>query len=262
MSHSFPILEFDEEREAVIEPAKAIKHRDVPEYCVICFFRETIDRVKHQLACEALRPINTEMGEIPVFSGKYDGQTLAILPSAVGAPLAAGCLEEIIARGGRKFIVCGGAGVLDQSIGSGDIVIPTAALRDEGTSYHYLPPGREAHPTPHAVEAIIETLDAHGCSYVMGKTWTTDAFYRETRAKVARRRDEGCITVEMEAAAFLAVAQFRGVQIGQLLYGGDDVGGIEWDPRELGQKIPAREKLFWLSLVATEELPGSSEYAY
>ncbi len=250
MSHSFPILEFDPQRDAVIEPAKVIKHRDVPEYCVICFFKEIIESVKDQLECEALPPFKTEMGEIQVFSGRYEGQTLAIVPSPVGAPLAAGCREEIIARGGRKFIVSGGAGVLDQSIGSGDIVVPTSAIRDEGTSYHYLAPSREVHPSPLAVEAIIQTLDLHGCSYTQGMTWTTDAFYRETKAKVAKRKSEGCITVEMEAAAFFAVAQFRGVQIGQLLYGGDDVGGIEWDPREFGQKISAREELFWLAVEA------------
>ena len=119
-----------------------------------------------------------------------------------------------------------------------------------GIRYHYLPPSREVHPSPLAVEAIIQTLDLHGCSYTHGRTWTTDAFYRETKAKVAKRRDEGCITVEMEAAAFFAVAQFRGVHIGQLLYGGDDVSGIEWDPREFGQKISAREKLFWLAVEA------------
>ena len=235
MSLSYPILEFDEERDAVIEPSKAIKHRDVPEHCVICFFWETIEHVTEQLALQSLRPVRTEMGDIPVYSGAYDGQTLAILLSPVGASLAAGCLEEVIARGGRKFIVCGSAGVLDRSIASGNIVVPTSALRDEGTSYHYLPPSREVHPTSEAVKAIIETLKDHGCSYVTGKTWTTDAFYRETRSKVASRRNEGCITVEMEAAAFFAVAQFRGVQLAQLLYGADDVSGAEWDPRVMGK---------------------------
>ncbi len=250
MPISYPILEFDEEREAVIEPSRAIKHRDVPEYCVICYFRETIERVSEQLALRPLRPIESEMEDMRLYSGEYDGQTVAILPGVVGAPLAVGCLEEVIARGGRKFIVCGSAGVLDRSIASGHIVVPTSALRDEGTSYHYLPPSRQVEPTPEAVKAIIASLKEHGYGYVEGKTWTTDAFYRETRAKVAKRRDEGCITVEMEAAALFAVARFRGVQLAQLLYGSDDVGGAEWDPRDMGKEISVREALFWLALNA------------
>ena len=61
--------------------------------------------------------------------------------------------------------------------------------------------------------------------FVTGKTWTTDGLYRETRGKVDRRVAEGCLTVEMEAAAFFAVAAFRGVSFGQLLYAGDDLSG-------------------------------------
>ncbi len=107
---------------------------------------------------------------------------------------------------------------------------------------------------PEALDAITRVLERHGCRYITGKTWTTDAFYRETPNKVARRREQGCITVEMEAAALFAVAEFRGVQIGQLLYGADDLGGIEWDPRGLGQEMPARETIFWLSVEACVEM--------
>lgn len=245
-----PLMEFDPEREAVIEPTKIIKKRDMPERCVLCFFREVIEKSKEKLDLQPLPPLKSEMGEIPVYTGIYEGQVLGIIPAAVGAPLAAGLFEEIIARGGSKIIACGGAGVLDSSITSGGVVIPTSAIRDEGTSYHYLPPDRDAYPTPKAVDAMIEVLERHECNYVKGKTWTTDAFYRETPNRVARRREQGCITVEMEASALFAVAEFRGVEFGQLLYGGDDVSGIEWDPREFGQKIPARDTLFWLSVEA------------
>ena len=250
LPNTYPILEFDEEREAVIEPSKAIRHRDVAEHCVVCYFRQTIEKERKQLALQPLRPVKCIMGEIPVYSGTYDGQPFAILTGAVGAPLAVGCLEEIIARGGRKFIVCGSAGVLDRSIASGHIVVPTSALRDEGTSYHYLPPSREVEPSLEAVNAIIASLKENGYPYVEGKTWTTDAFYRETRSKIEKRRHEGCITVEMEAAALFAAARFRGVQLAQLLYGSDDVGGAEWDPRNMGKENSVREALFWLALNA------------
>jgi purine-nucleoside phosphorylase len=93
-------------------------------------------------------------------------------------------------------------------------------------------------------------LDQHAVPYIVGKTWTTDAFYRETPGKVARRREEGCLTVEMEAAAFFAVARFRDVDFGQILYGGDDVSGEAWDTRRWNQRSSVREELFWLSVEA------------
>ena len=85
---------------------------------------------------------------------------------------------------------------------------------------------------------------------MLGKTWTTDAFYRETSAKVRLRKEEGCLTVEMEAAAFFAVACFRGVDFAQLLYGGDDVSGETWDSRDWVNRHSARESLFWLAAEA------------
>jgi len=86
---------------------------------------------------------------------------------------------------------------------------------------------------------------------LVGKTWTTDAPYRETLAKVQRRKSEGCVVVEMESAAFFALAQFRGVTFAQILYGGDDVSGDhEWDNRAWQSQTPVREKLFWLAAEA------------
>ena len=85
---------------------------------------------------------------------------------------------------------------------------------------------------------------------MVGKTWTTDAFYRETPAKVKRRKAEGCISVEMEASAFFAVAQFRGVQFAQILYAGDDVSGDKWDSRQWSDQVVAREQLLELAIEA------------
>ena len=113
----------------------------------------------------------------------------------------------------------------------GHVIVPTSAVRDEGTSYHYVPASREIAPTTDALDAIVATLDARGVPYVTGKTWTTDGIYRETRDKVRRRVAEGCLSVEMEAAAFFAVARFRGVSFGQMLYAGDDLSGEAWDDR-------------------------------
>lgn len=226
-----PILEFDPAPDAVLEPHLAIKPFDMPAHVVLCFFRDAIAAFVEELGGREIGRLGSEIGSYPVFEVDLDGQRLAIAQAGVGAPLAAGWLEELIALGGRAFLAAGGAGVLVPDLALGHVVVPTAAIREEGTSYHYLPASREVQPTPDAFDAIIATLEARGVPHVAGKTWTTDGFYRETKDKVARRVAEGCLTVEMEAAAFFAVARFRGVSFGQMLYAGDDLSGEAWDHR-------------------------------
>ena len=93
-------------------------------------------------------------------------------------------------------------------------------------------------------------LQKHSIHYEIGKTWTTDGIYRETRGKVARRSQEGCIAVDMECSALMAVADFRGVVFGQYLAAGDDVSGEEWDLRYVDNTQSYYEKVFWLSVEA------------
>ena len=246
----YPILEFDGTRETVIEPSKLIQRLDIAEHCVICYFQDVISSVVETHGAKQVHVIKSEIGEHPIYEIDYHGKRLAFFHPCIGAPLAAGFLEEMIAHGCRKFMVCGGAGVLDSEIAVGHVVIPDRALRDEGTSYHYLPPSRTVLAQPDAVAAIEAVLSRHGVPYIKGMTWTTDAFYRETPEKVKLRREEGCIVVEMEAAAFFFVFLFRGVSLGQILYGGDDLGNEEWDSRDWTRKTSVREKLFWLAAEA------------
>lgn len=116
-------------------------------------------------------------------------------------------------------------------------------------------PGARSSQSRRAVDAIVATLERHHVPHVTGKTWTTDGLYRETRLKTESRVAEGCLTVEMEAAAFFAVARFRGVTFGQLLYAGDDLSGDEWDSRSWDSHASGRELLFRLSAEACLDLP-------
>lgn len=249
----YPLLEFDSSPTAVIEPSRIIQPlATMPERCVLCFFQDAIQQVCADASC--VTHLGSEIGQNPVYVCEVGGQRIAVVHPGVGAPLAVTALEELIALGCKTFIACGGAGVLDREITVGHVIIPLAAVRDEGTSYHYLPPGREVAPTPRAVEAILSTLTAHEIPYVTGKTWTTDALYRETAGRVAARKAEGCLTVEMEASAFFAVAQFRSITFGQLLYGGDDVSSHDWDSRGWLDQRSTREKLLLLALEAAARL--------
>jgi len=251
---AYPILEFDPTPEAIIEPGKLIKPLDIPEHCVICFFAEVIAWMVEHREARVVATAKSEIGEHPIFEIEYEGKRLAFFHPGVGAPLAIGLLEEVIAMGCRKFIACGGCGVLDKEIAVGNLLLPIAAIRDEGTSYHYLPPSREVQMDAHALAAIETVLKRHGIEYLHTKTWTTDAIYRETPHKTAAYLAEGCLAVEMEAAAFFAVAKFRGVSFGQILYGGDAVDPGGWDGRTWDSRADIRRNLFWLAAEAVFEL--------
>ena len=243
---TYPILEFDATPEAMIEPSKIIRARDLPEHCVICFFNEVIDNVIAEHDARIVVENKWEDGSHRIYEISYHGQRLAFFHPGVGAPVAAGLLEEAIAFGCKKFIACGGCGVLEKDIAVGHLIVVSGAVRDEGVSYHYLPPGREVVADERGVNALVKTLEERSLPYRVGKTWTTDAPYRETVNKITRRKEEGCLVVEMESAALMAVAQFRGVVLGQALYAGDDLSGTEWDQRGWQSRSDVRESLFWL----------------
>lgn len=233
----------------MIEPSRVFRRKDVPAHCVITFFQDVIGRLKRR--GRVVHVTGSEAGKNPLYEIRVRGRRLAFFHPGVGAALAGGFLEEIIAMGCRKFIVVGGAGGLKPGLRKGALIVPTAALRDEGTSYHYLPPSRFVRAHPRAVRAIEATLSTNRIPYIKGKTWTTDGFYRETRRRVRRRLAEGCLTVEMEAAAFFAVAKYRRVVLGQILYRADDLSGPEWDGGGMGHSQKAvRARLFDLAAEA------------
>ena len=245
-----PILDFDPNPLAIINPPQKLDGVDMPKHVVICFFREVIENVVHTHNAEVITQLHSENGAHPVYLINLEGKRLTFFHPSVGAPLAAGLMDEVIALGAKHIIACGGCGVLDKSINVGQILLPEAALRDEGTSYHYLPPSAEVTADAAALASIEAVLDAHQISYLCTKTWSTDGFYRETPGRLQKLREMGCLAVEMEAAAFMAVAQFRGVHFGQLLYGGDVVHTDGWDHRAWDSCTDIRERLFWLAAEA------------
>ena len=144
----------------------------------------------------------------------------------IGAPFAATFMEELIACGVREFINLGTAGGLY----SEGVFLCDKAIRDEGTSHHYIHDGKYSYPDKNLTERLGKALGKAGIKYQTGTTWTIDAPYRETKAEIARYKKEGVQTVEMEAAALFAVAKVRGVKIASM-FAVSDVLGEKWDPR-------------------------------
>ena len=145
MHNDYPILQFDPERPAIIEPSEILEPLDdMPEHCVLCFFQNVIDQLVQEGRASEIKSFPTEQGGRHFYALDCGLQRpVTLLHPGIGAAIAAASLEAAIALGGRKFVACGGAGVLDRGIAVGHLVVPTAAVRDEGTSYHYMPAGRE-----------------------------------------------------------------------------------------------------------------------
>lgn len=239
----YPILEFDKDKEGFINPSNILGKygvHDFPSQLIVCFFKEVINDLIEKKEIKEYLTIN---GENPYIFYRFIDSDIAIVHGSVGAPACVGQIEEGIALGAKRIMFCGGGGSLDKKLTVGKILVVTSAIRDEGTSYHYIKPSREIKVKKETIIKLTEYLKDKNIEYLTGKAWTTDAFYRETKAKIRKRKLEGALIVEMEQSACIAVAEFREVSYGALLYGGDDLTKEKWDSREWRHKINVRRKL-------------------
>jgi uridine phosphorylase len=169
--------------------------------------------------------------------GKSDGRIGIVGNFGVGAPVVAVLVEDLAAYGVKRFISIGIAGSVQETGRAGDLVIAEQALRDEGTSYHYLPADHAALANRSLQRQLERALRESGTGYMAGSTWTTDAPYRETLTEYKRHQKAGILTVEMEAAAFYVVAQTIGVEVCAAFCIGDTFAAGKWrladDPKRV-----------------------------
>ena len=242
--------EFDYDKEAILNPfhfmdaqikEKGLKGK-MPKVAVSCFEGKTFNRLIQLLDAKEIAVTENANTEFPVYVAKYKNKEVALFLMDMRAAGAAGQLEEFYALGIEKVIVFGSCGVLDRSIEDCAIIIPNAAVRDEGLSYHYVPASDEMPVNLKYIPEFTAILDEVNLGYRIGKTWTTDAIYRETKAKMERRKEMGCICVEMECSAMAAVAQFREKELFQFLYAADNLDSVKWERRSLNHEVKFEEK--------------------
>ncbi|MFA5297336.1 MAG: nucleoside phosphorylase [Lutibacter sp.] len=149
----------------------------------------------------------------------------------IGAPVVATLLEELIAFGVKKFISVGTAGTLQKHIAIGNLMICERAIRDEGTSHHYLKTSKYVYASKKITDRIKKSFGKYKQKYFVGTSWTIDAPYRETVAEAKQYQKEGVATVEMEASALFAVAQYRNVELGAIFTISDSLAELEWKPK-------------------------------
>lgn len=237
------LLEEFENVPAVIEPTdrSLLSGGEICQTIILSFNGEIVERVKQMDGVYEGGYLTNLNGKFPWYIYEVDGLKLAVTMATIGASMVVGFLEELKARGFNNFIVLGSCGVLDQSIQADKIILPSSALRDEGTSYHYAPASDEISYDETILSTMEKALNKAGIEHIRTKSWTTDAFYRETAAKVKRRLAAGARVVDMEASAIMAWAQFRQAKVYQFFYTADyvDHHNHEWDARREDRKADA-----------------------
>ena len=238
--------EFDENKIAVINPDMIFqKIPDFPETVVSVFSHQLFDAIVRFLGGTVIAESHDVDGVWPVYEVNYKGKRFAFFKGRLGGPACVGAFEDVMAFGGKRIILLGNCGVLDKNIKDCGIIIPTKAIRDEGTSYHYAPAGDTIEVNTKYTEEFKQILEEFGYPYVEGVTWTTDAFYRETPQKIESRKKIGAICVEMECASMQAFCNFRGIEFFQFLYAGDNLDHSSWDPRSLSgnERLDDKQKI-------------------
>lgn len=229
------LLEEFEESRAIIEPTdqQIKRYGQVCDTLILSFNGKIIERIRQMSGVRKAGFLQNLNGENPWYLYEEDGHTVAVMMAPIGAPMVVGQLEELAAHGFKNFIIFGTCGVLDRSIAADKIILPEYAIRDEGTSYHYAAAGDEIAYDSNRLGTLEAIFDVSGIEHIRTKTWTTDAFYRETAAKVKRRLSAGAQVVEMEAASIMAWSQFRKTKVYQFFYTADylDHHRHEWDTR-------------------------------
>lgn len=233
---------------ALIEPTRRFPEKKLPKLCVLCFFPDVLSELANRDDCRVLKGLGSEIGAHTVYVLERDGLEIAVCHPGVGGPLSAACFEELIALGCQTFLLCGGAGSLlpDQTLGH--LVVPNRAFRDEGLSHHYQRPTHFIDVDETLLARLEVLLNESKVEHTIGASWTTDALYRETPSRIQKRRESGCLTVEMEFASLLAVAKFRKVSLAAILYCGDDLSTDQWNYRNWTSANTIRERLFNLAL--------------
>lgn len=256
--------EFDPAQSAVINPWDICAPLDdCPGTVVACFPANlTAYAAEHYGGAEIASTASTN-GSVPLYRIRAFGETLGLTMALVGAPGVVGQFEELFALGAERIVVFGTCGVLDSRISDCAILLPDRAVRDEGVSYHYAPPSDEIGVNAGTLDMMAQFFAEKRISHTVGKVWTTDAFYRETREKVDRRRAAGCMAVEMECSALAALAQFRKKKIAHFLYAADNLDREIWDRRSLDNEdsLDAKHAIVRLALELAARWEGQSRCA-
>lgn len=221
---------------ALFSPEQAVAEQgdglpEVPQAVVLGYQPELTEAVRARsdsrievVRSQSVYPLSGSVGYVPVHE------------RGIGAPVTATVTENVVAAGAEVVVMLGGCAGLQPDVAPDAAVLPTAAIRDEGVSHHYLPPEEPLTATEPLVDSLEAALADAGFDTARGRTWTTSAMYRETVPEIEQYRDEGVVSLDMETAALWAVCRFRGVDTATVHQIGDYLGTDGWIPRTAAER--------------------------
>jgi len=246
IKNEIPILEYDDSSAEVIRPDHDLDGIQLPEKCLFTFLGDVVHKYAKDNNAEVVEELITVSHNIKIYVLHEKDDDICLVQSTIGAPAAAQIIDSLVSCGCRKVIAVGSCGVLAQ-IPENAFIVPVKALRDEGTSYHYLTASRYIELDEEPIAAIERCFISHDLPFVTCTTWTTDGFFRETKDMVKYRLEEGCSVVEMECAALASVCRKRGAAFGQFFFTADSLANVhEYDARGFG--TGSHEKALLLGL--------------
>jgi len=225
------------EDEAIFSPSDFIRYiaenrkvsvdaLKVPQRLLMTYQRSAYECAKKLIDGKSIEWLYGETQ--PFCVGQLNGVEIGVGRFWIGAPAAAFTLEEAIACGAKTIFEVGVSGGLQTFLQPSDIIVVTEAIRDEGTSYHYLPPEVKVESSIQLRNGLIKHLNEKKIRHFVGPVWTTDGAYRETRGKFRRFKDSSVLAVDMETSAIFAVAKYRNVEAASALVISDILSENGW----------------------------------
>ena len=249
IKNDIPILEFDDESLEVIPADHGSNGNSFPEKCLFAFLGDVVHDYAKRNNAEVAEEFITVANTFEIYVLHEKDEDICLVQSPIGAPAATSLLDTLICRGCKKIIATGSCGVLTD-MPENAFIVPTKALRGEGTSYMYQPASRYIELDKEPIEAIEKTFEKHGLPFTTCTTWTTDGFFRETKDMVKYRLEEGCSVVEMECSALAACSRKRGASFGQFLFTADSLANVhDYDARDFGGDSHEKALLLGLDIL-------------
>ncbi len=197
---------------AAVKVERALPSVRVPDVCVLEFDGDLTDRLRRSGVAvdhETWACFHTQMSRMEI-----DGMPVGIVARTIGGPYAVLIAEQLVASGARVVLALTSAGRISESLPIPSLVVVDEAIRDEGTSLHYVPPSPTIRGDDALAHLIADELASLALPVVRGLVWTTDAPYRETRERIAAHASRGALAVEMQAASLFGFAAARGARVG------------------------------------------------
>ncbi len=224
---TFPTLKNKHKHDALFNPTDYIAYKKLDKSK---FPKKIIFLYQSSIFKYFLRKYRGKYIKVDFFKGRsiYVSEGVGVIYlHGIGAPYAGVFMDELIAAGVTSFISMGTAGGLQEE----GVFVCTKAIRDEGTSRHYLKQSKYAYPSIKLTKELESTMSKENISFRRGVSWTIDAPFRETKVEVKKYKKEGVVTVEMEAAALFAIAKYRCVDIASVFVVSDVMGETKWTPQ-------------------------------